>query len=47
LARFLALAERGKPVPALSAPPGKSRSQQQLDDLEICVRYTKKLLAGG
>ena len=47
LARFLALAERGKPVPAQPAPPGKSRSQQQLDDLEVCVRYTKKLLAGG
>ncbi|MDP3001297.1 MAG: sugar phosphate isomerase/epimerase family protein, partial [Bryobacterales bacterium] len=42
LARFLALAERGKPVPAPTAPPGKSRSQQQLDDLEVCVRYTKK-----
>jgi sugar phosphate isomerase/epimerase len=47
LARFLALAERGKPVPARPAPPGKSRSQQQLDDLEVCVRYTRKLLAGA
>ena len=47
LARFLALAERGKPVPAQPATPGKSRSQQQLDDLEVCVRYTKKLLAGA
>lgn len=47
LARFLALAERGKPVPAQPAAPGKSRSQQQLDDLEFCVRYTRKLLSAA
>ena len=45
LARFLAIAERGKPVPAVPLPEGKSRSQQQLDDLEFCVRYTRKLLS--
>lgn len=44
LSRFLALAERGKPVAAVPPAPGKSRSQQQLEDLEVCVRYTKKLL---
>jgi sugar phosphate isomerase/epimerase len=45
LARFLALAEKGKPVPAPAPVEGKSRSQQQLDDLEVCVKYTRKLLA--
>jgi hypothetical protein len=45
LARYLALAEKGKPVPATPPAPGKSRGQQQCDDLEVCVRYTKKLLA--
>jgi sugar phosphate isomerase/epimerase len=44
LSRFLALAERGKPVPPVPSSPGKSRGQQQLDDLEVCVRYTRKLL---
>jgi 3-oxoisoapionate decarboxylase len=47
LSRFLALAERGKPVPPVPAPPGKSRGQQQLDNLEACVRYTRKLLSGA
>lgn len=47
LARFLALAETGKPVPAQPATPGKSRGQQQLEDLEVCVRYTRKLLAAA
>lgn len=45
LARFLALAERGKPVAAVPLPEGKTRAQQQLDDLELCVKYTKKMLA--
>lgn len=44
LARFLALAEKGKPVPPVPLAEGKSRGQQQLDDLEVCVRYTRKLL---
>jgi sugar phosphate isomerase/epimerase len=45
LARYLALAERGKP-PA-SAPPtqGKDRGEQQREDLEVCLRYTRKLLS--
>jgi sugar phosphate isomerase/epimerase len=44
LSRYLALAERGKPVPALPPSPGKSRGQQQCEDLEVCVRYMRKLL---
>jgi sugar phosphate isomerase/epimerase len=47
LARFLALAERGKPTPAQPPSPDKTRAQQQLDDLEVCVRYTRKLLSGA
>jgi sugar phosphate isomerase/epimerase len=46
LSRYLALAERGKPVPPVPATPGKSRGSQQCEDLEVCVRYTRKLLAG-
>jgi len=42
--RFLALAENGKPVPPVPPAPGKSRGQQQCEDLEVCVRYTRKLL---
>jgi len=45
LSRYLALAERGKPVPAAPPTPGKSRGEQQREDLEVCVRYTRKLLA--
>ncbi len=45
LARYLAIAERGKPLAAAPPPQGKTRGQQQCDDLEVCVRYTKKLLA--
>jgi sugar phosphate isomerase/epimerase len=47
LSRFLALAEKGKPVPAVQLPPGKSRGEQQCEDLEGCVRYLRKLLASG
>jgi hypothetical protein len=42
--RFVALAERGKPTPAVPHPPGKTPGQQQVDDLEVCVRYTRNLL---
>ena len=42
--RFLAYAERGKPLPAVPPAPGKTRGQQQCDDLEVCVRYTRALL---
>jgi len=42
--RFLALAERGKPTPAIQVPPGKDPGQQQCEDLEVCVRHTRELL---
>lgn len=42
--RFLALAERGTPKPATPRAAGKTAGQQKIDDLEICVRYTRALL---
>ncbi len=42
--RFLALAERGKPTPALPLPPGTDPGRQQCEDLEVCVRHTRELL---
>ena len=42
--RFLALAERGKPAPAIPPPPGKDPGRQQCEDLEVCVRHTRELL---
>ena len=45
LSRYLAIAERGKPLPAPAPTPGKSRGEQQCEDLEVCIRYTRKLLA--
>jgi sugar phosphate isomerase/epimerase len=45
LSRYLALAERGKPLPSATPAPGKNRGEQQREDLEVCVRYTRKLLA--
>jgi sugar phosphate isomerase/epimerase len=42
--RFLAIAERGKPTPAVPIPPGKEPGRQQCEDLEVCVRHTRELL---
>jgi sugar phosphate isomerase/epimerase len=42
--RFLAVAERGTPKPATPRPADKTAGQQRIDDLEICVRYTRDLL---
>ena len=42
--RFLAVAEKGKPTPAVPRPPGKTAGQQKIGDLESCVRYTRDLL---
>jgi hypothetical protein len=43
--RFLAIAEKGKPVPAPAPTPGKTAGQQKIDDLAVCVRYTRDLLS--
>jgi sugar phosphate isomerase/epimerase len=42
--RFLAIADRGTPKPATPRPAGKTAGQQRIDDLEVCVRYTRDLL---
>jgi sugar phosphate isomerase/epimerase len=44
LSRFLAIAEKGVPKPATPLPAGKTAGQQRIEDLEICVRYTRELL---
>jgi len=44
-ARFLAIAEKGKPVPPPAPQPGKTAGQQKIDDLNVCVRYTRDLLS--
>jgi sugar phosphate isomerase/epimerase len=44
LSRFLSIAERGTPKPATPRPEGKTAGQQRIDDLEVCVRYTRDLL---
>jgi len=44
LARFLAIAEKGVPKPPTPRPEGKTAGQQRIDDLEVCVRYTRSLL---
>ncbi len=42
--RFLTLADRGKPTPAVPIPQGKDPGRQQVEDLEVCVRHTRELL---
>jgi 3-oxoisoapionate decarboxylase len=42
--RFLAVAEKGKPTPAVPRAEGKTAGQQKIEDLEKCVRYTRELL---
>jgi sugar phosphate isomerase/epimerase len=44
LSRFLAVAEKGTPKPATPLPEGKTAGQQHIEDLELCVRYTRDLL---
>jgi 3-oxoisoapionate decarboxylase len=44
LSRFLAVAEKGTPKLATPRPEGKTAGQQRIDDLEVCVRYTRDLL---
>ena len=42
--RFQALADKGTPKPAVPRAPGKTAGQQRIEDLEVCVRYTRDLL---
>jgi sugar phosphate isomerase/epimerase len=42
--RFLAIADKGTPKPATPRPEGKTQGQQRIDDLEVCVKYTRDLL---
>lgn len=42
--RFLTLADKGTPKPAVPLPAGKTPGQQRIEDLETCVRYTRDLL---
>jgi sugar phosphate isomerase/epimerase len=42
--RFLAIADKGAPKPATPLPAGKTAGQQKIEDLEICVKYTRELL---
>jgi sugar phosphate isomerase/epimerase len=44
LSRFLAVAEKGTPKPATPRPEGKTAGQQRIEDLEVCVKYTRALL---
>ena len=44
LSRFLAIAEKGTPKPATPRPADKTAGQQRIEDLEVCVRYTRDLL---
>jgi len=42
--RLLAIADKGTPKPATPLPAGKTAGQQKIEDLEICVKYTRDLL---
>jgi sugar phosphate isomerase/epimerase len=42
--RFLAIADKGTPKPASPPIEGKTAGQQRIEDLELCVRYTRELL---
>ena len=44
LSRFLAIAEKGTPKPATPRPADKTAGQQRIEDLDVCVRYTRELL---
>jgi sugar phosphate isomerase/epimerase len=44
LSRFLAVAEKGTPKLAVPRAAGKTAGQQRIEDLEVCVRYTRDLL---
>jgi sugar phosphate isomerase/epimerase len=42
--RFVAVADTGKEKLATPRPAGKTAGQQQLDDMDVCIRYTRDLL---
>ena len=42
--RFLTIADKGTPKPAVPLPAGKTAGQQRIEALETCVRYTRDLL---
>jgi 3-oxoisoapionate decarboxylase len=42
--RFLAYAEKGRPVPAVPLPPGRTQGQQQCEDLEVSIRFVREAL---
>lgn len=42
--RFLAVAERGKPIPAQPPLPREQAAQREREDLEASIHYTKELL---
>ena len=44
LSRFLAIAEKGTPKPATPRPADRTAGQQRIEDLNVCVRYTRELL---
>jgi hypothetical protein len=44
LSRFLAVAEKGVPKPATPRPETKTAGQQRIEDLEVCVKYTREFL---
>jgi hypothetical protein len=43
-ARFVTVADKGKATPTVPRPATKTAGQQRIDDLEVCVRYTRALL---
>ena len=42
--RFLAVAEKGTPTPPTPRPDGKTAGQQKIDDMAVCIKYTRELL---
>jgi sugar phosphate isomerase/epimerase len=43
--RLLAIADKGTPKPAVPRDPAKTAGQQKLDDMAVCVKYTRDLLS--
>ena len=47
LAKFLALAKRGKPIPPHKSPDPKAEQEYQRTELERSVRYCREVLGLG